>query len=449
MVTEQPSTTSFPAFRTIGAPKRSPLEKALSIFADVRAGEGVNALLLAANVFLLLGSYYVLKTAREALILTESTPEVKTYASAAQAGLLAVLIPFYGWLASRVGRGRLLTYSALFFLSNLVVFWILGTAGVREGIAYFIWTGIFNSFVVSQFWQFSNDLFSESQGKRLFPLIGIGSSLGAWLGSKAAGDLADTMSPYTFMVIGAAGVLLCLGLTQVVNGRMGQNRDQRKEEPLGREGGFELVRKDRYLLLIAFSVLLLNLVNTGGEYVLSKIVSAEADKLAGTGADFAQQRRAYIGHFYGQFFSWVNLVGFLFQTFLVSRLFRYVNVSGALFMLPLITLCGYTLMAIVPMVEIIRVSKVLENSTDYSVNNTTRHALFLNTSREAKYKAKAAIDTFFMRGGDAFAALVVYLAAHWNLGISLFSTIIVGIVVIWLLVCVQLARLYRQRSATA
>jgi len=61
-----------------------------------------------------------------------------------------------------------------------------GSTGAQEGVAFYIWVGIFNAFVISQVWAFATDLYSEGQGKRLFPLIGIGSSLGAWLGAQAA-----------------------------------------------------------------------------------------------------------------------------------------------------------------------------------------------------------------------------------------------------------------------
>ena len=66
-----------------------------------------------------------------------------------------------------------------------MVFYALGVAGVREGIAFYIWLGIFNVFIVSQFWAFANDFYTEGQGRRLFPFIGVGASLGAWIGSTS------------------------------------------------------------------------------------------------------------------------------------------------------------------------------------------------------------------------------------------------------------------------
>src|SRR5215813_2622218 len=92
-IPEMRSGKSFPSFQTIGEKPKGPLEKFLSIFADVRAGEGLGAIILMVNVFLLLAAYYLLKTAREPLVLTEGGASVKAYSSAGQAALLMILVP--------------------------------------------------------------------------------------------------------------------------------------------------------------------------------------------------------------------------------------------------------------------------------------------------------------------------------------------------------------------
>jgi ATP:ADP antiporter, AAA family len=139
--------------------ERSLLDRLLSIVSDVRPGEGRTALLLAANVFCLLASYYVLKTVREALILSEGGAEVKSYSAAGQAFLLLLLVPLYGAFASRVDRVKLVGSVTLFFVSHLLVFYALGVAGLRVGTAFFLWVGVFNLVVIAQFWAFANDIF--------------------------------------------------------------------------------------------------------------------------------------------------------------------------------------------------------------------------------------------------------------------------------------------------
>src|SRR5262249_39334620 len=153
--------------------------------------------------------------------------------------------------------------------------------------------------------------------------------------------------------------------------------------PLKRDGAFRLIWKSNYLFWIAMLILLVNVVNTTGEFMLSKLVVENADKLVASGAVSIEQKAEFIGSFYGSYFGWVNLVGMLLQLFLVSRIFKYIGVRGALFIMPLISFASYGLVTFLPLLSLVRLAKVAENATDYSIQNTTRQALFLPTSREA------------------------------------------------------------------
>src|SRR5512139_884157 len=92
----------------------SPVDRLLRVFGDVRAGEGATVLLMCLNVFLLLMAYYILKTAREPLILLAGGAELKSYAAAAQALTLIAYVPVYGWLAQKLPRQRFLATVILF-----------------------------------------------------------------------------------------------------------------------------------------------------------------------------------------------------------------------------------------------------------------------------------------------------------------------------------------------
>lgn len=446
---EHDSISSFPVFRTLAEPKKNWFEKFLSIFADVRAGEGMVVVMLTANLCLLLASYYLLKTVREALILTEGGAEIKTYSSAAQAILLVLFVPAYGAFASRVPRLKLITWVTLFFIANLVIFYAAGTAGVHEGVVFYVWVGIFNNFVVAQFWAFANDLFAEAQGKRLFPIVGVGGSSGAVLGAWIATHLLKMVSTYSLMVIACVGLGVCIVLTALANrwtlSHESKEEAAKSEEPLGKEGGFQLIFRDRYLLLIALLAVLLNVVNTSGEFLLSKLVVQESFHVVGAGQDAA--RKIFVGEFYAHFFAWVNLLTLVLQTIFVSRIFRYIGVRGSLFILPTIALTGYSLILVYPALYAVRALKILENSTDYSIQNTARQALFLPTSRAAKYKAKAAIDTFFVRIGDVVQALIVYVGTEkLGLSISGFAGISVMLTIVWLAVVASIYREHKRRA---
>lgn len=450
---ETKSHQSLPVFTVVGEPPKNLLERALSIFADVRAGEGVSTVLLTINVFLLLAGYSLMKPARDGLILTEGGAEVASYSAAAQGALLAVLVPFYGWLGTRVVRIRLITIVMTFFAATLLAFYAAGVAGLREGVAFYIWIGLLNNFIVSLFWQFGNDLFTEGQGRRLFPLIGVGQSLGAWVGAAAVAPLVVSLNftPYTLMLAGACVLIVALATTLMVNARESRrparvDEHQAASEPLGPQGGFELIARDRYLLLIAVLIVLLNVVNTTGQYVLNRLIVSEAAARFGGDASAVAESRQFVTAFSGSIMAMVNLVGLLMQLFLTSRIIRWIGVRGALFVLPVIALANYSIIAVAPLLAVVRFGKILENSTDYSVQNTLRQALFLPTTREAKYKAKAAIDTFFTRVGDIASAGFVGLGQVVGLTTSAFAGINVGMTIIWLWVAAQIAREHRRRT---
>ncbi|MEM7146901.1 MAG: Npt1/Npt2 family nucleotide transporter [Verrucomicrobiota bacterium] len=414
---------------------RSPLESFLEVFGEVRAGEGITLVLMFFNILCLLGAFYILKTVREPLILMEGGAELKSYASAFQAVFLIAYVPLYGWVASRLPRQKLLRVVILFFVACIVLFVFGITAEVPHiGFAFFIWLGIFSVSLIAQFWSYANDIYTEEQGKRLFAIIAVGATAGAPIGAFVAGHLFDAGIPPTVM-LKIAGLLLIVHLVLYrIIGKRVRERDKSKEkkvEPLKKGNGFAMVLKSRYLLLIAALLVVLNIVNTTGEFILSSTVVELADEKVGAEGDEAVGE--FIGAFYGTFFFWVNIATILIQALLVSRIVKYMGMAGALFILPVISLGAYSLVALGAGFVFFRALKTAENSTDYSLMNTTKQLLWLPTSREEKYNAKQAIDTFFVRAGDVISAGIVFVGTTWlSLSLAGFGVANVLFVLLWL-----------------
>lgn len=413
---------------------RTTLDRVLSVFAPIKAGEGYTALLLTMNLFILMTAYYIIKPVRESLILGMAGPEMKSYAGAAGALAFLFLVPIYSKLASRLDRVRLINGVTAFFAVNLLIFYVLGCLNVSIGIFFFLWVGLFNLMLVTQFWSFTNDVYTSEQGKRLFAIIGIGSSLGAIFGAEVASRLFLLLGAYALMLLAAGLLVVCMALTSLVHRRESNRVPARPaRKPLKTSsGGFQLILKHRYLYLIALLMLLSNTVNSTGEFILGKSVSEQAS-VAAASID-GVSREDYIGKFYADFFFWVNVVGAGMQMFAVSRIMKYIGIGPALFILPMVALGGYTLLSFAPMLGFIRGAKIAENSTDYSIQNTARHALFLPTSREAKYKGKAAIDGFFWRAGDALSALLVFAGTSLAFDVRGFARMNAILTAAWLCV---------------
>jgi AAA family ATP:ADP antiporter len=436
--------------------RRGPLDRVLGLFTDVHGGEGLTAVLLMLNIFLLLAAYSMLKTIREPLVLTvPGGAEVKSYSAAVIAGLFIILVPLYSALASRVSRVKLINGVTLFFAACL--------------IAFFIWVGIFNMMVIAQLWAFANDVYTVEQGKRLFVIVGFGASLGAIAGSFSTGQLVKLYGPYPFMLGACALLVLCMVLTNVVNTREKRARAAQPpppvdpaaevaapgspatgaDAPVRGRSGFALVFRDRYLLLIGVLMLVYNFVNTNGEYILGKMVLGSYIAAHGAAAVAGLDAKKVIGEFYGNFQTIVNVISALIQAFLVSRVLKYFGVRIALLILPIVALIGYTSMAFIPLLSFIRGTKVAENGLDYSLQNTTRNALYLPTSREAKYKAKQANDTFFVRLGDVLSAGLVFAGTTW-LGFAprQFALVNVALIVVWLVLAVAIGRSFKRLAGT-
>ena len=432
--------------RTIG-------ERLISPIADVRRDEVASALLMTLIMFLVLAAYYLLKTAREIFILSEGGAEVKSYSSAGQAILLLALVPAYGAFASRVNRIQLVQWVTLFFAAHLALFLLAIGAGWRVGVPYFLWLGIFNLMVIAQFWAFAADLYTQEQGKRIFPLIGVGSSLGAWLGSLRAGQIVESAGTARLLIAGGVLLMICAGLARLVHAWRPRQGDAAieavHEKPLGGPNGFSLIFSDRYLFLIALLAVAINVVNTSGEYLFGRYVVEAANAAHGTGPEGAAAREAMIGSIYSRFFSTVNLAGFVLQMFVVSRVFKFLGIGKSLFIHPMVALAGYLLMLRGPSIQFMAYFKVADNSLDYSLGNTTRQALWLPASREAKYKAKQAVDSFFVRAGDVLQAGLVFAGERLALTVPAFAGINVVLAAGWLVIVTLLNRQLRRVSPAA
>jgi ATP:ADP antiporter, AAA family len=429
--------------------KQNKFTKMLCVCTTVDCTECKTAILLMLNIFVLLTSYYILKTVREPLILAGGGAELKSYTAAGQALLLFVAVPLYSWLVNKMDRLVLINRLTLFFISNLALFYILALLKVPYlGIPFYIWVGIFSLMVMAQFWSLANDMFTPEQGKRLFPMVAFGSSIGAIFGSWIAGILIrNGVGAYEMMLISGGLLLICIWITSIITksdapcpagAKCHKDSGDVDGPPVEDISGFTLVLKDKYLLLIAFLMLLTNLVNTNGEFILGKIV-LEAAHNSGT-EDIGQ----YIGSFYSNFFTIVNIVSASLQLFAVSRILKYAGIKIAILVLPVIALGSYAVMAASATILLVKIAKIAENSVDYSLQNTTRHALFLPTSVTAKYKGKQAIDTFFVRMGDVTSALVVFTGTALGFSLAGFAMVNIVLVLVWLFIAVSIGRINKR-----
>ncbi len=493
----------------------SPLDRFLGLFSDVRPGEGARVVLMLVNILLLLTAYYVIKTVREPMILADGSAELKSWAAAGQALVLLGFVPLYGWISAKLPRKVLIVAVTGFFLACLQAFYLPAVSAVQvsdaleagddagelsaetallvvEGLAaslppaevvaadaveaeseeeeeeapagpvltdffrlgfiFYVWVGIFSLALIAQFWSFANDLYSREEGDRLFPIIGIGATLGAVIGSGVTGQLfalgveTPTMLQIASLLLLLHGISLFFLSGQAAEQAVAGKDEKSANEGLGGDGGFKLVLTRPYLRLIAIVILLLNVVNTNGEYILGRMVKETGLSLLAAGE--IESLGAYIGAFYGDFFFYVNIATVLVQAFVVSRIVKHIGMRGVLFALPIIAFGAYGLLAAGIGLVGYRWAKTAENTTDYSVMNTAKALIWLPTTRAEKYKAKQAIDTFVVRVGDVCSLGFVLLGTQaFSWGLRDFALANLVLVVLWIAATVLLYKRYQSLAA--
>jgi AAA family ATP:ADP antiporter len=437
----------------------------LKLFTDIKPGEATTAILLMFNVYLLLMAYYIIKPVRDALMLEEWPPEIKNYLSAAIAVLLVFAVKIFSNIASRFSRQHLITWVTLFFISNLVLFYALHLGGIGPGamgIIFYIWVSIFNVLVVAQFWGFANDIYTEEAGKRMFPLIAFGATFGGYTGGRITNLLVVPIGTFNLMLV-AGGILgICILITWIIHKREIRKKAEitdspiqekqsstiDEEKPVEKGGAFRLVFKKKYLLYIAFFVLLLNFVNTNGVYMLDTVAKNSAIEAVEAGTAGGLDVGQYLTKFFASFYNIMNLFAMFVQLFLVSRIFKWFGVRTAIFILPVLAFGGYFALSFGAALVLVRWVKVVDNGLDYSLMNTTRHSLYLITPRIEKYKAQAVTKTFFHRAGDVLSAGLVFLGTTFlAFKIENIAMVNVGLILIWIFVGALIFKEHKRLSA--
>ncbi len=454
-------------------------ERFLRLFTEVKPGEGPTALMMFANVFLILLAYYFIKPLREGWIAVSdiqglTQTEVKAYSSFAQSLVLLFVVGWYAKLADRWDRVTLFTRATLFCISNMAIFWCLQPHVFIEnlpfaGIAYYLWVGMFGVFVVAQFWTFCADVYTDERGRRMLPLIAIGATLGAATGSWLVDRLVDSgMIPTeALLLVAMLPLLVSIVLVRRVERREARG-DPLRDGSIPTEGsgpvsdpekasiwsGAKLILVSKFLLLAALVTLFTNWVNTNGENLLFWVVQDALDSRAreqgiAEGPAMVAFIRDGTTVFYGSFFFWVNALALVLQAFVASRLLKYGGFGAILLALPVIALMSYSVMALLPILAVVKVMKVAENATDYSLNNTSRHVLWLPVSSAMKFQGKPAIDTFYVRLGDGLAAVTVLVGVHvLALATDYVFVFNVFLVLCWLVAGVLLVREHRRVSVS-
>jgi AAA family ATP:ADP antiporter len=357
--------------------------------------------------FSLLCGYHILRPIRDEMGIAGGVENLPWLFTGTFLGMLA-MVPLFGWLSARFPRRRLLPYVYGFFISNLLLFWVLFESNVRDAViarAFYIWLSVFNLFVVSVFWSFMTDLFREPQARRLFGFIAAGGTTGAIVGPLFTAVLVESLGPVNLLLVSCVflglAVLCVLDLNawsreQAAPADAAAATPGEVERGLGGGiwAGIQLVLASPYLMGICVLIILYASLATFLYLAQAEIVrDAFVDPAARTRV-FAQMDLA------------VNVLTIVCQVLMTGRIVRRIGIAWSLGAVPLVLITGFLAMAWAPVLGVLVVVQVLRRAGDYALMRPSREMLYVVLNRAEKYKAKNFIDTTVYRGGDAVSAWV-------------------------------------------
>jgi ATP:ADP antiporter, AAA family len=381
-------------------------------------------------IFCVLASYYILRPIRDQMGVAGGVNNLPWLFAGTLIIMLVLNVP-YSALVKLLPRRTFISLSYRFFAFTILAFgaalyWATPEQSVWVGRFFFIWTSVFNLFVVSIFWSMVVDIFSSEQGKRLFGFIAAGATLGAIVGSSVTASLAQLVPP-AFLLIGAAVLLevaiWCVRKLSRLSAKMSDRpHPEREEDPIGGNvmAGFVEAMRSPYLFNTAIFLLLYAVTSTFLYFDQASIVSQSFTS------------RGEQTTFFATIDLIVNVLTFVVQVFLTGRLVRWLGVALALSFLPVLSMLGFGVIAVLPALGAVASFQVLRRAGNFALTQPARQVLYTVVSREDRYKAKNFIDTAVYRAGDQVGAWSYALIGAVGWGLKETGIIAVVLSALWL-----------------
>lgn len=396
--------------------------------------------------FFVLSSYYVLRPVREAMAVG-SGPDTIPYLFIGTFVAMLVATPIFGWVASRFPRRVFLPWVYLFFISNILIFWVVfskaidaGEEHIWLGRAFFVWLSVFNLFVVSVFWSFMADIYTREQGRRLFGVITAGGSIGALIGGAATSALVVPIGFQNLMPISATMLLLAvLCIRQLRKWVVVEHEKEiietvESSKPLGGDplAGITHLLSSKYFAGIAVSSIIASLLGTALYMFAAELVEHAIP---------APDERT---RFFSNMNVATNAIALIGQMFIVRHVVVRFGIGVSLSLMPIVSVVGFALLALDPVLGVVAILTVVRRALGFGFSKPTTDMLYSVVTPEEKYKTKNFIDTAVYRGGDVIGTWTVKLMSA--LGIAGISLVMLPFAVIWAIVALWLGRDYRRQA---
>lgn len=421
----------------------------------VNRGEWRGTLLSGGFFFCVLFGLAMLRPVREAMGVERGMDSMRDlfYWTAGVSLVVAIL---FGGLVSTMDRRRFIPIGFRVVMLCLVAFMVgRGVLGdeVKQhaGATFYVWLSVFNMFVTSVFWAYMADIWRLDQAKRLYPVIGVGGTLGAFLGASVPWQLGEQLGPHApiwlmliAVVVFEAAVRCMLALDRAPMNRQANTGVERRPHAVGGSmlDGLWMVARSPYMLGIALNAAFIAISATLVYFAGARLVVDKSEEMGERLVLFAELDLMK------------QLATLLLQLFVTSRLLRTIGVGGTLCVLPMLTAIGFLVVSTTEggsettVWVAFAVFQGLHSATRYAVMRPARETLFSVLSEGEKYKAKTVVDMFVYRAGDVAGARVEQaLVAASQLTIGSMVMLTAPMAGVWVILALSLGAMQRRRAS--
>lgn len=393
--------------------------------------------------FFIMFSYYILRAVRDEISSADRGNLQILWTAVFLVMLVAV--PLYSWIASRWSRGVFVPLANRFFIACLVGFWLCLAflpEAARPWIdrVFYVWTSVFALFVVTVFWGLLADCFDNSQAKRMFSFIAVGSSIGGIVGSSVTAVLADNLPTFSLLLIACVPLEVASWCARVLHRNFGTGEVRVEGESAraisgGALDGMKAVFSSPYLIGIASFIALMTFVSTVLYFQQASLVAEAFTDRGVRTAFFAKVDLA------------VNVLTIILQVYLTARIIKWIGVGVTLALVPVAVAIGFVALGLYPTLAVLVVIQVFYRAGRYGFTKPAREILWTVLDRKAKYKSKPFLDAAVYRGGDLASGWIYTGLAALGLSLGAIALVAAPIAGIWAVLGVGLGR--RQETLAA
>lgn len=438
------------------------LARALSVVKEalnVREGEGLRVLSLAAYLVLAVSTFITGRIQRDSLFLSAFDKEDLAWMYISVAVMVPVPALLFSRVADRFRRDRLLIWSLLATVVVMGVMRLLLLTGERVVyVLLYNFVEVYGTFLILQFWTFAGDLFSSREAKRLFPIVSAGSVVAGILCGFAVSGVVKLIGTENLLflqmalLVGAAWIIRAVGhrerarLRDVVVleavGRQVRDKVQidaaRAKTRIGVSQQASSVFTSKHLKIVAGMTIATFITVPLVDYQFKVLVKEHFTNGGVVDTDA-------VSSFMGLFSAMTGVIAAVMQLAFTGRILERFGVVAALLLLPVTLLGGLFagLLSLASAFVCAVFTKGSENSFRYSITDATMQVLYTPVPSQARGRAKTFIDGVLkpIAGGLAGAAMVL-IVGPLKLPLQSLAVVAVVLVACWIGLILLIRREY-------